>query len=139
LLAGKQQTLFPRNRAFPYSAVFSICALISAWHNLPHVNAQQNSQFQTDPLPNFTEAKACAVLSVVDCLIFSPATQGSTPRASKTFQPQRCGLTSINDPRVTLSSSRNAVSFPPLAQRNAFRHGARPRFAISSKTKAATR
>jgi hypothetical protein len=52
LLAGKQQKLFPQNRAFPYSSVFSICALISAWRILPQINAPRNPQVQTNPLPD---------------------------------------------------------------------------------------
>jgi hypothetical protein len=53
LLAGKQHWLFPRNRAFPYSAVFSICASFWACRILPQINAPRNPQVQTDPLADF--------------------------------------------------------------------------------------
>jgi hypothetical protein len=59
LLAGKQQRLFPRNRAFPYSAVFSICALIWACRILPQINAPRNPQVQTDPLPLPGQVYSC--------------------------------------------------------------------------------
>jgi hypothetical protein len=54
LLAGKQHWLFLRNRAFSYSAVFSICASFWACRILPQINAPRNPQVQTDPLPPAT-------------------------------------------------------------------------------------
>jgi hypothetical protein len=42
---------------------------------------------------DLTGAKARAVLRIIDCLIFLQK-DGSTPGASKTFQPHRCGLIS---------------------------------------------
>jgi hypothetical protein len=65
LLAGKQQGLFPRNRAFPYSAVFSICASIWACRILPQINASRNPQAQTDPLPDFHVKKTPLVENFV--------------------------------------------------------------------------
>jgi hypothetical protein len=58
LLAGKQQRLFPRNRAFPYSAVFSICASIWACRILPQINAPRNPQVQTEQFRDLTASAA---------------------------------------------------------------------------------
>jgi hypothetical protein len=58
LLAGKQQRLFPRNRAFPYSAVFSICASIWACRILPQINAPRNPQVQTEQFRDLAASAA---------------------------------------------------------------------------------
>jgi hypothetical protein len=55
----------------------------------------------------------CDRLSILQ--IYSRA--GSTPGASTAFQPQRFSLISITSSRVIRSSSRNAASFRPRAQR----------------------